>query len=72
MGKRVGETKSRSSETSYCPAKARDDEWLGLDICLLVNTFFTVTAAYSGKQNKVRRPCVNMGNQLSKGIQVAR
>lgn len=47
-----------SSRTEVtCPARARN-EWPGLDICLLVSTFFNISSTYLGKQNKVRRPCV--------------
>ena len=47
-----------SSRTEVsCPARARN-EWPGLDICLLVSTFFNISSTYLGKQNEVRRPCV--------------
>lgn len=41
-----------------CPTRARSDEWHGLDICLLVSTYFTIHSAYLGKQNKVKSPCI--------------
>ena len=34
---------------------------LGLDICLLVRTFFTTCAIYLRKQKKTRRPCFKLG-----------
>lgn len=48
---------SRRTEAN-CPARARNDEWPGLDICLLISTFLTISSTYLGKQNKVRKSCV--------------